>query len=254
MENDKLLTENMLTTYTAEDVYEILRKEIITLRRLPGSAITENSVAQRFGLSRTPVRSVFARLAQEGLMDLNGRRGSFVSLIDLNLAVQIIFLRVQTEYGVMRQIAQHPNALLFSKLETNLAQQTIIAEENRSDEEFYRVDSRFHELCMEYTGKSRLWKLIQGMDVHYARYRRLDYSTFKKKNTFSNLRDQHEILLQFMRDGKCEQLYRAITTHLYSGILRIGSDLFETYFPYFDMQPQEFRELLHEVKLQINEA
>ena len=246
--------ETNLTAFTPEDVYDTVRWEIITLRRLPGEAITENAIAQRFGLSRTPVRSVFARLAQEGLMDLNGRHGSFVSLIDLDLAEQIIFLRTQTEYGVMRYIAQHPDRLLFGRLEENLEQQTRIAEQQLPDEDFYRVDSEFHSLCMEHAGKARLWKLIQGMDVHYARYRRLDYSTSRKANTFFALRDQHTELLRLMQAQDTEKLYRAITTHLYSGILRIGSDLFRNYSAYFDPNSRGINDLLRDAKLRINEA
>ena len=247
-------TKNALSQYTAEDVYQILRGEMISLRLLPGSVLTENAVANRFGLSRTPVRSVFAKLAQEGLLDLQGRKGTFVSLINLDMAEQTLFLRTQAEYGVMRYICLHPDPLLFSRLKANLETQQLVAEGHLPAEGFYRYDSEFHALCMESAGKSRIWQIIQGMDVHYVRYRRLDYSTSRQTNTFFTLHDQHHGLLNLMESGQIPPLYRAITEHLYSGMLRIGSELFQNYNAYFSPSARSITDILREFKMQINES
>lgn len=243
-----------LAQYTAEDVYQILRGEIISLRLLPGSVITEMAVSSRFGLSRTPIRSVFAKLSQEGLLDLQGRKGTFVSLINLDMAEQTLFLRTQVEYGVMRYICLHPDAILFSNLKKNLDLQQQFADGLLPADDFYRVDSEFHGMCMESAGKLRLWQIIQGMDVHYARYRRLDYSTSGRTNTFSTLHAQHEELLELMKSRQIGPLYRSITEHLYSGMLRIGSDLFQNYNAYFSPSSRSIHDILRDFKIQINDS
>ena len=67
-------------------VYESLRDEILNLILVPGSPIDEVQLAERFGMSRTPIREALVRLAGEGLVETLPNRSTMVSNIDfLNL-------------------------------------------------------------------------------------------------------------------------------------------------------------------------
>ena len=67
-------------------VYEKLRNEIVELTLEPGSPIDELQLAERFSLSRTPIREALVRLAAEGLITTLPNRATIVSNIDfLNL-------------------------------------------------------------------------------------------------------------------------------------------------------------------------
>ena len=67
-------------------VYDLLRDEILDLTLLPGSPIDEVQLADRFSMSRTPIREALVRLAGEGLIDTLPNRSTMVSNIDfLNL-------------------------------------------------------------------------------------------------------------------------------------------------------------------------
>lgn len=67
-------------------VYEKLRNEIVELTLTPGSPIDELQLAERFSLSRTPIREALVRLAAEGLITTLPNRATIVSNIDfLNL-------------------------------------------------------------------------------------------------------------------------------------------------------------------------
>lgn len=67
-------------------VYDVLRDEIISLALPPGSPIDENQLAERFAMSRTPIREALVRLAGEGLVTTLPNRSTVVSNIDfLNL-------------------------------------------------------------------------------------------------------------------------------------------------------------------------
>ncbi|WAJ29745.1 GntR family transcriptional regulator [Antarcticirhabdus aurantiaca] len=70
----------------ARMVYDSLRDEILDLVLPPGSAIDEVQLAERFGVSRTPIREALVRLAGEGLVNTLPNRSTMVSNIDyLNL-------------------------------------------------------------------------------------------------------------------------------------------------------------------------
>ena len=63
-------------------VYDLLRNDILDLVLPPGSPIDEAQLAERFGMSRTPIREALVRLAGEGLVDALPNRATRVSLID----------------------------------------------------------------------------------------------------------------------------------------------------------------------------
>ncbi len=70
----------------AKMVYDLLRDEILDLKLAPGSPIDEVQLADRFKMSRTPIREALVRLAGEGLIETLPNRSTMVSNIDfLNL-------------------------------------------------------------------------------------------------------------------------------------------------------------------------
>lgn len=64
-------------------VYEKLKAEILTLEIAPGSPLEETLLAQRFGMSRSPVREALVRLSADGLVNMLSNRSTLVAPIDL---------------------------------------------------------------------------------------------------------------------------------------------------------------------------
>lgn len=236
-----------------EDVYNLLREEILTLKVKPGTMLSENSIAARFGLSRTPVRSIVSKLSQEGLVVMQGRKGNYVSLINLDYAEQIIFLRIQLEAAAMHYVIHHPDALLFKQMEQNLAQQDRVRTGSLSPDDFYKIDSDFHALYIHSAKRFPLWQIIRSMDVHYSRYRHLDYSLYKSTDVFSSLYDDHIELLKILRERRIEKVRRMISEHLYSGMVRIGNHLYDQYTDYFEPGSRTLDEILRDVRLYLDE-
>lgn len=236
------------------EIYQILRREILTLKLSPGSLLTETQVGLRFNISRTPVRNVFAHLNRDGLLEIRPKVGTYVSLIDLEIATQIIFMRAQSELAVMTHLSKHPDAKLLVNLEKNLEEQKRQIDIGVVDEEFYRIDSRFHEFCMISYNKHKVWQLIQQMDVHYSRYRLLDYMATRTNHVFETLYAEHYNLYELIREGRTEKLKYALTAHLYGGFLRINTR-FKTEYPhFFANSDRTIEDILLEIKMMVNEA
>ena len=233
------------------DLYEILRDEILSLRLVPGSLLSENAVCKRFNISRTPVRGVFERLRTDGFLEVIPKKGTFVTLIDLDLAEQIIYMRLQVEMDVMAQLAARPNPQLLEKLARNLEHQKLQLELGIVDDEFFRTDSKFHELCMITVGKYKLWQLIQHMGVHYSRYQRMDY---KGGRQFDILYREHLELYEALRRGDAASLRALLTAHLYGGILRAGGRLATEYAGYFADTARSIDEIVRDVKKTVRQA
>ncbi len=62
-----------------EKIVEVLRDAIIRQKIRPGERITELEVAERFGISRTPIREAFRQLESEGFLTIVPRKGAVVS-------------------------------------------------------------------------------------------------------------------------------------------------------------------------------
>lgn len=88
-------------------VYESLRDEILNLTLAPGSPIDEVQLAERFGMSRTPIREALVRLASEGLVETLPNRSTMVSNIDF-LNLHTFFDAITLMYRVSSRLAaQH---------------------------------------------------------------------------------------------------------------------------------------------------
>ncbi|MBN9459117.1 MAG: GntR family transcriptional regulator [Bosea sp.] len=88
-------------------VYEMLRAEILSLALSPGSPIDEVQLAERFGMSRTPIREALVRLASEGLVETLPNRSTLVANIDV-LNLNPFFDAITLMYRVTTRLAaQH---------------------------------------------------------------------------------------------------------------------------------------------------
>jgi DNA-binding GntR family transcriptional regulator len=83
------------TRISNEGLYRELRARIIHLELGPGSRLTEQGIAAEFGLSRTPVRRVLDRLANDGLVTISAGSGASVSAIDFQSLREVWALRLR---------------------------------------------------------------------------------------------------------------------------------------------------------------
>src|SRR5690606_31229341 len=88
----------------ARMVYETLRDEILTLDLPPGRPIDEVWLAERFGMSRTPIREALLRLAGEGLVETLPNRSAIVAPIDV-LHLNAYFDAITLMYRVTTRLA-----------------------------------------------------------------------------------------------------------------------------------------------------
>ena len=97
-----------------EQVVSHLQQQVLTLEIAPGAALDEALLSKQYGLSRTPLREVFQRLAGEGFVSLETNRGASVSSMDFDTMraffqcapmVYAAIARLATEQASLAQIA-----------------------------------------------------------------------------------------------------------------------------------------------------
>src|SRR6187551_238013 len=88
---------------TAQNVYALLRSDIVLGVLRPLDAIRENEIAERLAVSRTPVREALLRLANLGLVDIFPQSGTRVAPIRLEKVRAAQFVRQAVEVDVIRE-------------------------------------------------------------------------------------------------------------------------------------------------------
>ncbi len=160
------------TVTIATLIYRELRADIVEMRRRPGEAIAEKEIAQRHGVSRTPVREALLRLANEGLVEIFPQSGTFVSRIPMHDLPEAIVIRRALEEAAVRYAADHASAQDIQAITDNLAQQQQMADSG-DVAGFFEADEEFHALLASASGFPGLWRQVQQVKVQVDRYRRL---------------------------------------------------------------------------------
>lgn len=135
-------------TGTSVAVYKDLKEQILHLELPPGSAISEIDTAAAFHVSRTPVRDAFKMLEREGLLEVRPHIGTFVSLIDLNMISDILYLRETLEQAVLRDLTAGYDKSQEFRIRLLLQRQCELLEQDLPAEELGRAfiinDNEFH--------------------------------------------------------------------------------------------------------------
>lgn len=144
---------------TATDqAYAVLRKEILACDLPPGTRIIEGDLAERLGMSKTPVKKALGMLIHEGFVEVLPRHGYRVT--------EITLADVQEIYE-LRQIAEPAAAELAASNATpdQLQEMRQLVEEAPDDtfEEQAAKVLRFHELLAEASGNRRLAMMLGGL-------------------------------------------------------------------------------------------
>lgn len=205
-----MLNRTKFKNSTRDFVYDTLRGSIMNLDMPPGTTISEKEIAEELEVSRTPVREAFLRLTQDELLTVLPQRGSFVALIDLDHVDEARFLREQAEVGIIRLACEVLNESYIEKLQSNLDEQKK-ARDSDDENALYILDKEFHRIFAEGTDKHRVWNVIQKMDTHSNRLRKL---SIELKLNWRKLVDQHEAMLNAVKSNKPDLAEDIMREHL----------------------------------------
>ena len=145
-----------------EHVYSEIRKRILKLELEPGQKISENQMAEEYGVSRSIIHSAFVRLNQQGLLTVYPQRGTYVTTIDLKFIGDLLVLRTAVEkesvYELFEQVDEQNRLELIRQLEENLDKQEAYRGADIYDLNFQKLDSEFHKLIISSVGDTAWWR------------------------------------------------------------------------------------------------
>ncbi len=194
----------------AARIYSDLRAELVSLRRLPGEAISEAEIALSYGVSRTPVREAILKLSDEGLVEIFPQSGIIVSRIPIAALPESIIIRKALEETTARFAAERATSSQILMLHA-IVQRQREADSAGDRTAFHQADEAFHAGISEVAGYPGIWKWVQQVKVQVDRYRLL---TLPQRGRMAEVIAEHEPILAAIEAHDCERAGIAMGRHL----------------------------------------
>ena len=173
-------------------VFNTLRTAIITGEFAPGERLMEISLAERLGVSRTPVREAIRKLELEGLVVMIPRRGAEVARITEAGLKEVLEVRCALEELAVELVCRRIDKAGLGELK-DAHQKFVEAVQEGDTLEITNQDEAFHECIFKQSGNKRLLQMVNNLKEQMFRYR---MEFVKERNYHTELIREHEMLLQ----------------------------------------------------------
>lgn len=194
----------------ARQVTRALRQAIVTMQIAPGEMLSEQDLAQKFGVSRSPVREALIKLSEAGLVRVLPQRGTQVVKISRTAVEDARFIREAVECAVVRDAAVNATPVILAELNASLTRQRR-AQRSASTEEFLALDEEFHRLLAETAGRPAAWRMIEDIKPQMDRVRFLDMTKAVPRHV---VLAQHVLIVKAIKEKDPMAAHEAMHQHL----------------------------------------
>ena len=202
----------------SDQIYDYLRGEILTGRVLPGERLDLGELVERLKVSKMPVKEAIARLATEGMLEVQAQRGTFVSHVNPRELAETFEVRCALEMLAGELACKQAKKTDIERL------RSLVTEMEQSDEVagHLELNFRFHSLIVELSGNRKLAETyhrlrvpIQVAGIHYRSENWVDRVAQEQK--------EHRAIVRALEQKDAEAVSRAIREHIKRG----GASLLE---------------------------
>lgn len=208
--------------------YDQLRELIVHGRLAPGSRIIESDIAERLGLSRTPIRSALHRLQQEGYVaavDRAKERRLSVAPLTQNDAVELFQIVGQLEGLAARAAAERSRAERMQLVTHLHAMNAALASAGRerppNPPRLFDLDTAFHRAYVESSAGPRLLALHDAIKPQAERYARLYVNSLVDE--ISTSVDEHDVITHCIDAGDPNAAQVAVENNWRNAARRLSS-------------------------------
>ena len=194
------------TPRTADDAYRTLHDEIVEGRLKPGVRLREGELAERLGLSRTPVREALQRLESAGLVTHIPHKGAVVRQLDYQSANELYQFREVLEGAAASFAARHMSAPELDAMYEILASEEAVQDQPKDAS---RLNKIFHRALTHGAHNRYLLDTLDGLGLAMAL---LGPTTLAIEERMANAVGEHRAILDAIaaRDSaKAEEAARA---------------------------------------------
>lgn len=189
---------------------EALEEEIVAGHLRPGQRLDEAGLAERFAVSRTPIREALIQLAASGLVEIKPRRGAFVTLLGPQALVDSFELMAELEAACARLAARRMTP--EDRAALHAAHSACAAAVRAEDEDaYYPANAVFHQAIYAATANPVMAEEARRHQVRLQPYRRLQLRAPRRMDaSFA----EHEAILAALIAGNGDEAANLLRAHV----------------------------------------
>lgn len=202
---------------TVEHVAEELRSAVMSGRLTPGTQLGEVDLAERFEVSRGPLREAMQRLVSEGILDAIVNRGVFVHELSLDEMIDVYRTRSVIERGAVEIVLEGRRDEAHRALGRSVRAMRTAAAHDDVDA-VADADQEFHEVLVACSGSPRLIRAMRTLVVETR------MCLGELGTTYPDLGGQvreHEELCEAVRDQPGDRVKALLVAHLDDAVARL---------------------------------
>ena len=191
-------------------VFQTLRQAILREDLAPGERLMEIPLANKLGVSRTPLREAIRMLEQEGLVVMIPRRGAQVAGISEKSLRDVLEVRKSLEKLAVELACERRTE--EDMKERNRAEEAVSAAVHEGDAlRIAETDEQFHDVIYNSTGNTKLVQLLNNLREQMYRYR-LEH--IKDEKSRLSLLEEHQRMMAALRSRDVELAKKAAGEHI----------------------------------------
>ena len=187
-------------TLKGNQAYELLRREIISCRILPGTRFTEAELMDRLELGKATCRIALQRLIQGGFVSSMPRQGYRVTPVTVKDVEEVFALRVVLEPIAARNAAGRVNRAHLERLE-QACRVKIPTDVGNQIDFFLEANRSFHMAIAEAAGNTRLSRTLSGLLDEMTRLVALGFGVQRVR---PNIENDHNLLIEHLDNGDAD--------------------------------------------------
>ena len=191
-------------------VFNTLRQAILRGELKPGERLIEIQLANKLGVSRTPVREAIRKLELEGLVLMIPRKGAEVADISEKSLKDVLEVREALEELAARLACDKITKAGINRRK-EAAQDFRSALKSNDITQMAEADVRFHDVICNATENQKLGQLLNNLREQMYRYR-IEY--LKDQHVYEKLLSEHEEIIRHIEKGEKDEAARVVSRHI----------------------------------------
>ncbi|MBU3840068.1 MAG: GntR family transcriptional regulator [Candidatus Ruminococcus intestinipullorum] len=202
-------------------VFKTLRQAILRGELKPGERLMEIKLANKLGVSRTPIREAIRKLELEGLVLMVPRKGAEVADITEKSLNDVLEVRKALEELAVQLACERMSKEAFEELK-QAAERFKEILDNDDVTKIAEADVAFHDIICQATENQKLIQLVNNFREQMYRYR-VEY--LKKKECYPQLLEEHQAIIRAIEQGNKEVASQLMGEHIENQVTAVTSSL-----------------------------
>lgn len=180
-------------------VYLELKHKILTGEIVSQTRLMEIDLSEKMNVSRTPIREAIKRLADDGLVKVEPRRGAYVANISIKDMLDVFEVREDMEGFVAKLAAKRITEDEKDQLKEIAFEYEEAIEKADDKERIIELDEKFHNFIVKCSGNETLRELVNYVQELSLRFRYLYYDDF---SLYESTAEQHNRIMEAINSGR----------------------------------------------------